>query len=156
MQINEQTSWVWVVAVKCSITKNNSGSFSASHSELPPLCSMKFLFYVFHSFPIFAWGICMILALCHEGTTNKRYSKSKGNCHVRDRSKVLQGMTPGCSLCTTGHIKKLCMSFPFCPSLFVFASAPACLYFSILYLPFRSCVKWHGEFSSRFTEWFCV
>lgn len=129
---------MWVAGVKCSITKNNSGSFSASHSDLLTLCSMKFPFYLSHSFPVFAWGMCMVLALCHEGTTNKRYSKSKGNCQVRDRSKVLQGMTSGCSLPTTGHMKIFCLSFLFCLSLFVFASAPTCLHSSPSYLCIRA------------------
>lgn len=78
----------------------------------------------------------MILALCHKGTTNKRYSKSKGNCQARDRSEVLQGMTPGCSLCTTGHIKTLFLSFPFLSISLCYCistSKPSLLYFISVY-----------------------
>lgn len=95
--LDKRAAWLWIVVVKCSITKNKSGFLSASDSELLPLCGMKFLFYSSHSFPIFAWGMCRVLALCHGGTTNRRYSISKGICQVRDRSKALQGMTAGCA-----------------------------------------------------------
>lgn len=111
--------------------------FSASDCELLP-------FYLSHCFPIFAWGLCMVLASRHWGTTNRRYSASKGICQVRDRSKALQGMTAGSTCRPHKTFLSVFSSLP----LFIFASTPACPRFSPLYLcnraqpqAFKSCFQ---------------
>lgn len=82
--------WVQAVVVKSSITKNKSISNS--------LKKTTWSFFPTQSFPIFAWGMCIVMVLCHGGTANRRYSTSKGNCQVQDkRGKALQGMTAGCT-----------------------------------------------------------